>query len=94
MGRGKGWAKGIKLSEEHKRKMSEARKGRVLSEEWRRKLSEARKGKSKTEEHKRKISISQTLALKKNKKTEELVFVDENGNEQTVCQYKDTLGNM
>ena len=37
--------KGKHHSEEHKRKISEARKGKPLSEEHKRKLSEARKGK-------------------------------------------------
>lgn len=53
--KGKHW----KLSEETKRKMSEAKKGRKLSEEHRRKLSEAKKGKKHSplsEEIKRKIS--------------------------------------
>lgn len=43
-------------SEEHKRKISEAEKGRHLSEEWKRKISEANKGKHLSEEHKRKLS--------------------------------------
>ena len=43
-------------SEEKKRKISEAEKGRHLSEEWKRKISEAHKGKHLSGEHKRKIS--------------------------------------
>ena len=51
--------KGIKrgpMSEETRRKMSEARKGRTFTEEWRRKMSEARKGRTFTEEWRRKMS--------------------------------------
>ena len=47
---------GKHLSEETRRKMSEARKGKHLSEETRRKLSEVRKGKHLSEETRRKIS--------------------------------------
>ena len=53
---------GKKLSEEHKRKISESGKGRVsprkgkhLSEETKRKIAESNKGRVYTEEHKRKI---------------------------------------
>ena len=45
--------------EEHKRKISEAKKGRKrspFSEEWRRKISETSKGRKHSEETKRKIS--------------------------------------
>lgn len=45
-----------KLSEETKRKLSEANKGKKHSEESKRKMSEARKGKKKSEETKRKMS--------------------------------------
>ena len=48
--------KGIKRSEEFKRKVSEANKGRKLSEEHKRKLSEAHKGRSQSEESNRKRS--------------------------------------
>ena len=41
---GDGWVTGRKLSDETKRKMSEAHKGRTPSEETRKKLSEAKKG--------------------------------------------------
>ena len=53
---------GSKLSEEHKRKISEAGKGRYPSEETRRKLSEALKGNTRclghhhTDETKKKMS--------------------------------------
>lgn len=50
------WNKGLKPSEETRRKLSEALKGRTLSDEWKRKLSEANKGKTLSEEHKRKLS--------------------------------------
>lgn len=43
-------------SEETRRKMSEANKGKTLSEETRRKLSEAKKGHILSEDHRRKIS--------------------------------------
>ena len=48
---------GRKLSEETKRKMSEAKKGK-LSEETKRKMSEAQLGKTLTEEHKQKLRIA------------------------------------
>ena len=50
--------RGLKRSEESKKKMSEAHKGKHHSEETKRKLSEAHKGKKKSEEHKRKLSES------------------------------------
>lgn len=56
---GGGGVVGVERSEEWKRKISEAQKGRHLSEETRKKLSEARKGKKHgplSEEHRRKIS--------------------------------------
>ena len=58
--------KGKTLSEETRRKMSEARKGRTFSEETRRKISEAKKGKSspmkgkkRSDETKQKMSEAQ-----------------------------------
>lgn len=47
--------RGLKHSEETKRKMSKARRGKKLSEEHKRKLSESQKGKVFSEEHKRKL---------------------------------------
>jgi group I intron endonuclease len=44
------------ISEETRKKMSDAQKGRVCSEETRKKMSEVRKGKPKSEEWKKKIS--------------------------------------
>ena len=61
------WNRGIKMSEEVRKKMSEAKKGRKLSEETKRKMSEVRKGKKHpngrtgyhfSEESKKKISES------------------------------------
>ena len=55
--------RGKKLSEEHNKKISEAKKGKPtwikgkhLSEEYRRKLSESLKGRPLSEEHKKKLS--------------------------------------
>ena len=50
--------KGVKLSEETRRKMSEAQKGKHLSEEHRRKISEAKKGVTLSEETRIKMSES------------------------------------
>jgi len=48
--------KGKKISEEQKKKISEALKNRIFSEEHKRKLSEANKGKKQSEEHRKKNS--------------------------------------
>ena len=45
-----------KLSEETRRKISDALKGKKFSEETKRKMSEAKKGKKRSEETRRKIS--------------------------------------
>jgi len=50
------WNRGIPRTDEVKRKISEANKGKYPSEETRIKMSKTRKGKKFTEEHKRKIS--------------------------------------
>ena len=50
------WNNGKCLSEEHKRKLSEAHKSKNLSEEYKQKLSEARKGKHNSAETRKKIS--------------------------------------
>ncbi len=47
--------KGVHLSKEHKRKISEAMKGRCLSNEHRGKLSEYHKGKPLSEEHRKRM---------------------------------------
>jgi hypothetical protein len=47
---------GYVFSEETKKKLSEAHKGKTHSEESKRKMSEVNKGKTLSEEHKRKIS--------------------------------------
>lgn len=44
------------LSEEHKRKISEANKKVIHTEEWNMKVSDARAGKPLSEEHKKKLS--------------------------------------
>ena len=46
--------KGKKISEEQKKKISEALKNRIFSEEHKRKLSVANKGKKQSEEHRKK----------------------------------------
>lgn len=51
---GDGPTKGRKLSEEHKRKISEAHKGMRHTEESKKKISEGHKGINQTEEHKKK----------------------------------------
>ena len=48
--------KGVTLSDETRRKMSEAKKGRLFSEEHRRKISEAIKGHTVTDETRKKMS--------------------------------------
>ena len=48
--------RGKKLSEEHKRKISEAKKGKARSEETKKKISEAKKGHVVSEEAREKIS--------------------------------------
>ena len=53
--------KGKKLSDEHKRKVSESKKGTFLSDEHKRKLSESMKGHSVSEETKQKISEVQKI---------------------------------
>jgi hypothetical protein len=56
----KKWKEAAKnISDETKRKISEANKGRTHSEETKRKLSETQKGKSHSEETKRKMSEAQ-----------------------------------
>lgn len=52
--KGNKYCKGRKISEEHKRKVSEAHRGKHLSEETRKKMSKARKGIKFSEESKRK----------------------------------------
>lgn len=49
---------GCKFTEEHRRKLSEAKKGRKLSEEHCKKLSQVHKGKKLSEETKKKLSES------------------------------------
>lgn len=70
---GHGTMKGKHLTEEAKKKLSEAHKGKApwnkgipMSEETRKKLSEAHKGKHLSEEHKRKISETHKGIIKSN----------------------------
>lgn len=53
-----GSAAGMKLSDAHKRKLSDHLKGRIITAEERVKRSNAQKGRVLSEEHKRKISLS------------------------------------
>jgi hypothetical protein len=48
---------GVVQSDQHKKKISKANKGRTFSEEHKRKISEAKKGKTLSEKHKRKIGV-------------------------------------
>ena len=48
--------KGVTLSDETRRKMSESKKGRIFSEEHRRKLSESHKGHTVSDETRKKMS--------------------------------------
>ena len=52
--------KGIKLSEEHKRKIGESNKGKQLSEEHKRRLKEVNTGKKHSFKTKQKMSLSHT----------------------------------
>lgn len=54
---------GRKLSEEHKKKISESRIGIVFSEEHKNKISKAHVGKTMTNETKEKMSVSQKLII-------------------------------
>ena len=63
------WVKGKHLSEEHKKRIGKANKGKKRSIEAIRKWSEAHKGKHLSEEHKKKISE----ALKGRKPSEEAI---------------------
>lgn len=56
--------KGKPKSEEHKKKIAEARKGKPKSEETKKKLSEAMKGKPKSEETKQKMREAHKRRLK------------------------------
>lgn len=63
--------KGRIITEEHKRKISESRKGKKrkpFSKEWRRKISEKMKGRKFSEETKRKISEAIKIVKSKQKK--------------------------
>lgn len=60
--------KGVTLSEETKRKMSEAKKGHKHSEETKLKISESSKGKKLSEEHKANMSKAKKGRLAPNRK--------------------------
>jgi len=65
-----GWNKGLKMSEEFKKKISEVSKGRIINEETRKKISEKLKGIKKTplsEETKLKISEKKRGKISSNK---------------------------
>ena len=61
---GRYW-KGKSLSEESKRKMSEAKLGKTASDETKAKMSEVRKGKTHSEESKRKMAEAASLRWEK-----------------------------
>lgn len=54
------WNKGRKMSDEQRKKLSEALKGRVHSEEYKKKMSERLKGRIFTEEHRKNLSKSKS----------------------------------
>lgn len=58
-------------SEDAKKKLSEAKKGKKASEETKRKLSEMRKGKPKSEEHKLKMKLAWIERKKKMNQNED-----------------------
>lgn len=86
---GRGCPKGYKQPEEVIRNRAEKNRGQTRTEEEKRRISEAIKKYYESPEARLKTS----LASKKNKKTDEVIFIDENGNEQTVYQNKD-IGNL
>lgn len=55
------WVKGRKLTEDHKRKISESNTGRKVSEETKRKISETLRGHKLSDETKNKISEARKL---------------------------------
>lgn len=63
--------KGIPMSEESKKKLSNSKKGKKLSDETKKKLSEMRKGKPKSEEHKLKMKLAWIERKKKMNKNED-----------------------
>lgn len=85
---GRGCPKGYKPSEEVIRKRAEKNRGQTRTEEEKRRISEAIKKYYESPEARLKTS----LASKKNKKTEQFTFIDENGNEQTLDQNNHNAG--
>lgn len=84
----KGVWKNRKHSEESKRKMSEAKKGKTFSEEHRNNLSKAKKGSSLSEEHKRKIkeSCKGKQAGGKHSQAKTVYIFDTNKNLVKICE--------
>jgi len=77
------------LTEEHKRKIGEAGKGRVVSDETRRKISKANKGKKHTEESKRKLSEASKgnqncLGRKLSEETKRKIGIASRGNQYAL----------
>lgn len=66
------WAKGTTKSEETKKKMSEAKRGKFVSEETKQKLSESHKGCVRSEEAKRKTSESLRRRYQERLRNEEM----------------------
>lgn len=65
------WNKGIAMSEESKKKLSESKKGKKASEETKKKLSEMKKGKPKSLETKEKMRLAWIERRKKKEETNE-----------------------
>lgn len=76
---------GKPLSNEHKRKLSEAKKGKHLSEETKQKISKAQKGRPLSDEHKRKLSAArkgkhyEALSGKNNPNARAVIQLSKNG---------------
>lgn len=89
---GRGCPKGYKPSEEVIRKRAEKNRGKTRTEEEKRRISEAIKKYYESPEARLKTSLANKKASKKNKKTEQFTFIDENGNEQTLDQNNSKAG--
>lgn len=87
----KTWNKGLKLSEEHRLKLSEAHIGKTCSQETKLKMSESHKrekapwfGKKLSEKHREKLSKAHKNQENSNLK-KELVLIGPDGTEHHVC---------